>query len=250
MAETKKIFVRFSNIEDFDKIMQFYVENPHDNVAGRHEDLMRALADNGSIILLEEAATGKVVGASISYPLFVKQGDVEQQKWLEIGTTRMSLNGYPGLFDVMIGMQVLRSYLVEPPEERFVAQMESTAVRKMANRLGFRPYTPSQELVDISDKTLDIEAGTSYGFENWYSGGPEMLPVLAKYMEKVLGDPQLKHPKTGDVVELDFSKSKFFKLFKEDITNLAQKSLGDPDSPDYTKSVAKHRQEWMRWYFK
>lgn len=250
MSDSKKYFVRFSNVEDFDKVMEFYQKNPHKNVAGRHEDLMRKLADNGSIIVIEDAASGEVVGASISYPLYVEHCGMEIEKWLEVGTTRISLNGYPGLFDVMIGMQLMRAFLVEPPEDRFVCQMESPAVRKMADKLGFRPYMPSEELVKISDKTLSLEDGESYGYDNWYSGGPEMLPVVAKLMSGLLDHPVLKHPKTGGEIELDFSKSKFFQMFKDDIRAVADKSFGDPDQPDMKKSIAKQRQEWMRWYFK
>lgn len=250
MTIPNKYSVRFSNIDDHDKIMEFYRRNPHDNVCDRHEDLMKTLADNGSIILIEETATGAIAGASISYPLFVEKDGIEQQKWLEIGTTRMVLNGYPGLFDIMIGMQVMRAYLVEPPDGRFVCQMTSEAVRKMAHKLGFRPFVPSQELVDISDKTLDVASDTTYGFDNWYSAGPEALPVVARRMRDVLDNPCLQHLKTGEKIELDFSKSKFFRIFEEEIRNLAGKVYGDPDKPDPAKSIAKHRQEWMRWYFK
>jgi hypothetical protein len=250
MTAPKKYYIRFSNLEDHEKIMEFFAENPHENVCERHSDIVKNLADNGSVILVEDAATGKIVGASISYPLFVKNGNVEQQKWLEVGTTRMVLNGYPGLFDVMVGMQVLRAYLVEPPDGHFVCQMTSPMVQKMAHKLGFRPFKPSQELVETSDKTLDIQTGDSYGYENWYSGGPEMLPVLAKFMQEAIDKPVLKNPKTGEEIQLDLSKSKFFNLFKEEISDLAKRNFGDPDKADPAKSIAKNRQEWMRWYFK
>ncbi|MCE9507165.1 MAG: hypothetical protein K8R48_02465 [Alphaproteobacteria bacterium] len=249
-AQPKKYYIRFSKVEDHDKIMEFFAANPHKNVADRHSDLIKTLADNGSVILIEDAQTGTFVGVSISYPLFAKNGAVEQEKWLEIGTTRIVLNGYPGLFDAMVALQVMRAYLVEPPEDRFVCQMESPLVRKMADKLGFRPYTPSQELVDISDKTLDIDAGSSYGFDNWYSAGPEALPVLAKYLKEVLDKPCLEHLKTGEKIELDFSKSNLFKVFEDEIRSLAGRNLGDPDKPDPTKSLAKNRQEWLRGFFR
>lgn len=250
MTEPKKYYVRFSNVEDHDNIMEFYAENPHNNVCGRHSDLIKNMANDGSVILIEDAATGKIVGASISYPLHADRNGIEQQKWLEIGTTRMVLNGYPGLFDIMIGMQIMRAYLVEPPEDCFVGQMESTAVRKMAHNLGFRPYAPSKELVETSDKTLEIAPGTTYGFDNWYAGGVEMLPIIAKKMKDVLDKHCLEHVKTGEKIELDFSKSNFFAMFKDDIRAAADKNLGDPDHPDMTKGIAKHRQEWMKSRFK
>ena len=175
-AEAKKYFARYSNSDDFDRLMAFYKANPHKNVCDRNESLMRELVENGSVTMIQSAVTGDVVAASISYPL--KGEDGVSQKWLEIGTTRSVLNGYPGLFDVMIAMQVMRAYLVEPPQERFVCQMESPAVRKMAHHLGFRPYTPSDELVRVSDAT--VNADETSGFENWYSAGPEALPVVAQ----------------------------------------------------------------------
>lgn len=245
-TEAQKYFVRYSNTEDFDKLMRFYKENPHKNVDERNESLMRALVENGSVTLIESAQTGEVVAASISYPLLGEDG--LNQKWLEIGTTRSVLNGYPGLFDVMISMQVMRAFLVEPPEERFVCQMESSAVRKMAENLGFRPFTPSAELVLSSDTTLN--AGETCGFEKWYSAGPEALPVIAQRLIEAISKPHLTNVKTGEKIEFDFSKSKFFSLFKEEFVELAKRDLGNYDQPDYKASIAKSRQQWMRWYFK
>lgn len=241
-----KYYVRFSNIDDHEKIMDFYRKNPHSNVSDRHEELMKTMADNGSVILIE-SDKGEIVGASISYPL-MSEKDSAKQQWLEIGTTRMVLNGYPGLFDIMIGMQTLRAYLVEPPDDRFVCQMESPLVRKMAHRLGFRPYEPSEELVRVSDAT--VEAEETCGNENWYSAGPEALPVMAKLMRDALDKPYLENPKTGDKIQLDFSKSVFFKLFEPEIRDLANRDLGNPDTPDYSSSVSKNRKEWMHKFFK
>lgn len=245
-AEVKKYFVRFSNSDDFDRLMAFYTANPHKNVDERNESLMRQLVENGSVTLIQSEKTGEVVAASISYPLLGDDGVT--QKWLEIGTTRSILNGYPGMFDIMIGMQVMRAFLVEPPQDRYVCQMESPAVRKMADNLGFRPYTPSEELVRSSDTT--INATETCGFEKWYSAGPEALPVVAQRMMTVISNPVIGHLKTGEKIEFDFSKSKFFALFKEEFAELAKRDLGNCDQPDYKTSIAQTRQQWMRWYFK
>lgn len=247
MSQPTKLYIRFSNQDDHEKIIEFYSRNPHKNVCDRNKQLMQTLADNGSITIIEDE-NGTIVGASISYPLMSEKEGVASQKWLEIGTTRMVLNGFPGLFDVMIAMQSLRAYLVEPPDDRFVCQMESPAVRKMAHKLGFRPFAPSKELVDVSDAT--VTATESSGYDNWYSAGPEALPVLAKLMREAIDKPFLENAKTGEKIKLDFSKSKFFRVFEDEIRNLADRDFGDPDTPDMSKSVAENRQSWMRWYFK
>lgn len=245
--EPKKYYVRFSSLEDMPRINEFYKENPHKNVCERNTDLMERLADNGAITIIEDES-GKIVGASISYPLVVEKDGMEEYKWSEIGTTRMSLNGFPGLFNVMIAMQSLRAYLVEPPEEKFVCQMEGAPVRAMAAKLGFRPFTPTQQIIDISDATLS--AVTSSGSENWYQAGPEALPVMAKLMRDAIDKPYLENPKTGERIVLDFSKSRFFRLFEEEIRNLADRDFGSVDAPKEDNGLAKNRQAWMRWYFK
>lgn len=250
MSQPKKYFVRFSKEDDHARVMEFYKKNPHPNVCARHSDLIKELAENGSIVLIESEDQKEIVGLSISYLINAEQGGIQIQKWLEIGSTRIVINGYPGLFNAMIAMQTMRAYLVEPPQERYVCQMEGAAVRQMAHNLGFRPFEPSQELVELSDKTLEIEDGKTYGFDNWYSAGPEMLPVMAGKFRELMDNPVLTNKKTGEQIELDFSRSNFFRMFKDDIRALADKNYGDPDKPDYSKSVAKHRQEWLRHRFK
>lgn len=245
-TETKKYFVRFSNAADFDNLMAFYADNAHKNVYERDEKLLRQLAENGSVTLIE-AEDGKIVGATISY-LLAKDAGAPSYDWLEIGTTRIVLNGYPGLFDVMIAMQTLRAYLVEPPESRFVCQMDTTPVQQMAGKLGFRPFTPDPAMLAAKEKTFrqDITCNAN----NWYSAGPEALPVLAQKMLDSIDKPALVNVKNGDTIKLDFSKSKFFSLFEEEFRDLAKRDLGNPDTPDYSNSVAQSRQKWMRWYFK
>jgi hypothetical protein len=249
-AQPQKSYVRFSNENDHEKLMAFYGRNPHDHVFDRQSDIMQKLADDGSVVLVE-SEKGEIVGASISYPLFAPENGVEQHKWTEIGTTRMVLNGYPGLFDVLIGMQVMRAYLVEPPEERFVCQMKSAAVQGMAQRMGFRPFVPSEEIVKVSDDTLVPDgAGVNSGFENWYALGREAFPTLARLMSDTLDKPYIENKKTGEKINLDFSRSKFFQMFEPELRDLAQRDLGDVNNPDPKGHTAKSRRDWMKHYFK
>lgn len=250
MSETslplKKYFVRFSNENDVDRVKAFYRANPHKDVCARNNDLIEERICSGAVSLIE-TETGEVVAASISYPLTGEDG-APGHKWLEIGTTRIALNGYPGLFDVMIAMQIMRAYLVEPPEERFVCQMESAAVRKKAWDMGFRPYTPSEELVRVSDKTVGAEE--SSGADNWYSAGPEALPVVAQRLMSSADKGILQHYKDGSVIGIDFSRSRFFSMFREELSETARRDLGSPDQPDYGRGVAASCRAWMKSFFK
>ncbi len=251
--QPKKYYVRFSNIDDHDKIMEFYQDYAHKNVFPRDESLIRQLADDGAITIIEDEQ-GKLVASTISYP-YVSQdaSGMGATKWTEVGTTRMVLNGYPGLFDVMITMQVLRAYLVEPPEALFIAQMDTTPVQNMAKKLGWRSWDEQkvpQELLDMKAHMLDPSGNRKSYPQNWFTAGPEALPVMAQLMCDAIDKPFLENQKTGEKISLDFSKSKFFALFEDEFRNLAERDLGNPDTPDADASIAKNRQKWMRWYFK
>jgi hypothetical protein len=200
---------------------------------------------------MAEDDEGKIVAASITYPHRITGPDgVERTKWQEVGSTRITLNGYAGLFDTLVSMQVVRAFLVEPPEDRFVAQMHTVPVQKMAAKLGWRVFEAKDELIDLKFGTLDPCDLQLASRENWYAGGVEMLPVMAAKMKDVLGKPFLEHAKTGEKIELDFSKSNFFTMFGECIRALADEDYGNPDTPDPKLGVSKRRKDWMRSYFK
>ena len=241
-----KYYIRFSQAEDLDRLVEFYTDNSHKNVRQREIDAMKPLIEDGFVAFIEDE-NGEVVGSSISYPHKVKENGVEKVKWLEIGTARITLNGYISLFDVMTVSQVLRAYLVEPPEDRFVARMDMPQVRALAERLGWRSFEPPEELLDISNSTVDQnkEAGKDRS-DGWYQSGVEGLPVMAKFLIDALESPILTNKKTGDQVEISIERSKVLKIFKENIKNLTGRDYGSIDKPDMSKGVAKHRQEWLR----
>jgi hypothetical protein len=209
---------------------------------------MQDLARNGSVIVIENDK-GEIVGASMSYPLITAENGTPEYKYMEMGTTRMSLNGYPGLFDMMISLQVLRAFLVEPPSGKFVCQMEGAPVRAMAHKLGFRPFVPSDELSRVSDGTVGPDA--SYGKDNWYCAGPEVLHVMAQRFFEAKDKPCIAHVKTGHQIEIDLSKIKVFGLFEPELRKLAQSQPEfTPDNPDPKASLSAERQKFMHRFFK
>lgn len=243
-----KYFIRFSQAEDFDRIWDFYDINAHKNVLKREHDLMKQLAEDGSIVLVEDEK-GKIVAASITYSHKAKdEHGVEHVKWLELGTTRCVLNGYPGLFDAMIAMQTLRSFLVEPPENMFVAQMETTPVQNLAKKLGYREMgEPSEAMLRAKEKTVSNGHATT---NDWYVCGMEGLPIMAKWMEAAVENPILTSKKTGEQIEIDFSKSSFFNMFKDEIKNLAARDFGDVNKPDRAQNMRARRDKWLKNFFR
>lgn len=252
MSETpEKYYIRFANKDDFDKIVEFYDLNAHKNVRKREQALMKTLADDGAVILIEDAK-GKIVAASITYPhKATDDKGNEVVKWQEMGTTRIVLNGYPGLFDAMITMQTLRAFLVEPPTSTFVAQMHTAPVQGLASKLGWRPMPALPDgLMDAKIKTMDPADVPKLTTENWFLCGTEALPVMAARMVKSIENPVLENKKTGDKIELDYSRSTFFKLFGDEIKALAGKDFGDVDNPNVKQNVQRRRDRWLKDFFR
>lgn len=248
-AKPPKYFIRFSQDADFDKISDFYDLNSHKNVLKRQTELMKQLTEDGAVVIVEDEK-GKIVAASITYAHSAKdEHGVEHIKWQELGTTRCVLNGYPGLFDAMIAMQTLRAFLVEPPDNMFVAQMETTPVQNLAKKLGWREMgsEPSDDMLEAKKKTVTHGHATK---NDWYVCGMEALPTMAKWMENAVDNPVVTNKKNGEQIELDFSKSSFFNMFKDEIKNLANRDFGDVNAPDKNQNMHQRRDKWLKKFFR
>lgn len=238
-----RYFVRFSNADDLGKILEYYSINPHSSVVDRRRELMTELSKRGSVTLIEDEQ-GSIVGSSVSYPLDVESDGGKKTRWVEVGSTRMTLNGYPGLFNVLIGMQVLRAFLADPPEDRLVAEMKDAPVQNLARGLGWRPLeNPSRALVRQSYAILNDKAQESYN--NWFSHGLEGLPLVARRLLEVIDSPLLQNKKTGQAIEVSFEKSPMVKIFLPVLRDLAEKDFGPVDSPDYDKGLRDQRRRWL-----
>lgn len=247
----QKYYVRFSKAEDEQKILEFYDLNAHHNVRKREADILKNRIEDGSVVLVEDEH-GKIVAASISYPHKTVDSEGEEHiKWQEVGSTRIALNGYPGLFDAMVTMQVLRTSLVEPPEDRLVARMHTEPVQKMAEKLGWRRFNAPEDLILLQKKSVNPnDQSAAPPDANWFHMGIEGLPVMAKWMVETLRNPVLENRKTGEKIELDFTRSSFFNMFEQEIRHLAKRDFGTPDAPDMNKGLEKSRNKWLKNFFR
>ncbi len=242
--EPKTYYIRMSEKVDIDRIVEFYKKNQHSNVRQRDLDILKERANHGSIVIIEDEDKN-IVAASISYSHTVEENGVESVKWVEVGSTRIAgLNGFPGVFDLMTTTQILRSYLVEPPENCFVAHMEHDVIQNLAERLGWRKIDDSKDIQNASDKTInntDIKDRS----DDWYRFGVEGLPIMAKYMVDAWKKPVLTNEKTGEKIKISFEKSSLIKKFKYNIENLSKQDYGSVDKPDLSKGIRRHRDNWL-----
>ncbi len=239
-----KYYLRFACKKDISRILKFYDIHAHDNIRKREEELLTAKAESGSIAYLENEQ-GEIVASSISYGLDADVNGVNVQKWLEIGSTRVVLNGYPGLFDALTTAQVLRTVLVEPPEESFIAHMEHKFIQAKAEKLGWRKFSPSDEIKQISNKTINTGDLTDRS-DNWYKFTVEGLPIKARYFMEIVKNPNLAHMKYDKEIEISFDRMKNFMLFKNAIEELANKDYGSVDNPKKNYGFKESRDKWLK----
>lgn len=239
-----KYYVRFSRAADMAELMEFYKNNHHPAIATRTRDLVEQLVANGSAVLIEDDK-GKIVAASISYPITVEENGIEKAKWVEIGSTRIATGGYPGFFNAMIAAQILRTFMVEPPTDRWVAEMPDPPVQALARGLGWRPWqNPSVEMVKRSYEIL--QSKKEEGYEHWFQQGVEGLPHIARFLLNAIANPVLTHRKTGEKIELSFEKCRMVSMFDKEMADLAKSDFGDIEKPDMKAGLYGCRQKWLR----
>ncbi len=248
--EPETYYVRMAKKAELDKVINFYKKNKHENICERNKEILENHVDDGSVVIIE-SAEGKIVAASISYAHTINENGIDNVKWIEVGSTRISgLNGFTGVFDIMTSTQILRSYLVEPPEECFVARMKYEAIQKTAERLGWRPLPnvpPSLEASSNKQKNLDNLTNSS---DNWYSLRIEGMPTMAQHFINAMNKSVLTHRKTGENIKISFERSNVFNKFKTNIENLAKKNHGSIDNPDLSKGIRHNRDQWLKRYFR
>lgn len=245
----KKYFVRFSKEADFDKILAFYDVNEHKNIFKRKAELIQERTEKGAIVLIEDEA-GAIVAASVTYAHEVTGKDgVTRAHWQEFGTTRSILKGY-SLGDAMIPLQLLRTFLVEPPEGTFVMRTMTTQVQGLASVMGWRRMEggPSDEL--LAAMQITIAENDHTGKTNWFVFGTEAIPTAAQLLKNFVENPVIKNAKTGEEIEIDFSKSNFFNMFKDDMLKLAGQDFGDVDKPDNKQNLRQKRDKWLKKHFR
>lgn len=250
MTELKRYYIRFAEVQDHPKIMHFYENHPHQNILKRDPKVIQDLTDKGAVILIEDEE-GNIAASSITYShtIDVSQGaySIARVKWQEIGTTQIvSANGYDGLFDTMVTMQTLHAWLVEAPEDCFVAQMCTAPLQKMAAKLGWQACTPKQGLLDSKAYMIDpTGVHPPKHAENWFCCGEEGLTIMARSMLHVLNDPVVPHRHNpDDKIIIDFSKNRLIDLFQDEIRALAARDVS-PEKTPQRMALVKLREKIM-----
>jgi hypothetical protein len=226
----KKLFVRFADKNDEQKIFDFYAANEHAFVFAREPDVWRERIASGAVTLIEDAQ-GHIVAAAISYPVVVKNDKGEDEhRWTELGSVRISLQNL-GLFNVLVPAQVMRAFLFETPSDRFVVEIvpENAHSKHVFAKLGGQPFDIPQTLADKINETISPEdKGTP---TDWFQLGVENMPLVARMFAGAVDNPVLTDRATGAVYELDFSRCVVATQFMDIVRDIGVQDMGDPAQP-------------------
>jgi hypothetical protein len=232
----KKLFVRFSTAQDEKAIFDFYAQNQHQFVFQRDPAVWKERIASGAVTLIHDD-TGKIVASSIAYPIIKKDANGNDvHEWTELGSARVQLDGI-GLARPLISALVLRAYLLEPPNDRFVLEivLGNSHSKHVFTKMGATPYNIPPELQQKVKAT--IAAGSGQAPVEWFQMGAELMPVLAQNILDCIKNPIVKNQKTGEEYEFDFSRCPLITQFKTELQDLAAKNFGDPKQPNLKHGI-------------
>lgn len=240
----KKLYVRHATPADEAAIFDFYDKNPHAFIAKREPDIWRERIAAGAVTMIEDE-NGKILAAAIAYPVVVRDKDGNDvHKWTELGSMRIAAEGL-GLFRVMLSMQVMQAYLLEPPEDRFAVEIirGNNHSKHVFLREGAAPYDIPQALLDkvsysISpdDPNLPVD---------WFQLGVENMPHFAQNIREMQKNPALRDKKTGEEYILDFSRSALVRHFGDAIDKIAASDYGDAAKPNPRHGLKSFRDKFV-----
>lgn len=81
-----------------------------------------------------------------------------------------------------------------------------------------------------------------------YFAGVESVPHFARCFKNVYDNPVLKHRKfeeNGQQIRISFERSPLLMALAPEIKKLAEKDLGNVETPDWKKSVRKKQRQWL-----
>lgn len=246
-AKRKTYYLRFSTAADADAIEGYYKDNPHPDVAIRPSELYRERASKGAALLITDTdgpiTKDNIHGCSITYPVTEDTPKGPRHAWTEMGSTRITLNGF-GIYPYFISSHMVHSFLFEPPEDRIIADVtdRNTGVKKLLNGLlKWQPYTPPKALKDKVEGTfVDERPPFSY-----FQCGPEQMPHMARFVSRIMKNPVLKNKRTGEEIVIDTSKLHLNKSLRHVVEKLAKTDLGPVDSSDAKRKLKSVHKRFM-----
>lgn len=234
-SDVKKLYVRFSTQADEKAIFDFYAGHQHQFVFQRDPEVWKERIKSGAVTIIHDDK-GEIIASSISYPVLTKdaQGN-DVHKWTEIGSTRVAVEGI-GLFKTLISAQIMRAYLLEPPDDRFALEivLNNTHSKHVFLKHGATPFDIPPDMAKAVGATITSNGGQKV---EWFQMGMETIPAFAQNLLDAAKSNRVVQKDTGQAYDVDFSKCVLMTAFADDIKAIAKLDCGDPAAPDLKRGI-------------
>jgi hypothetical protein len=233
----KKLYVRFSTAADEKAVFDFYDEHPDPFISKRDPEVWKERIASGAVTMIHDE-DGKILAAAISYPLMKTTEEGEAHKWTEIGSVLVARKNI-GLFQHLVSSQVMRAWMLEPPEDRFVLDIVKTNdhSQHVFGKIGATTFTPPDDLQEAFMKTITKVAGPL----NWYQIGVEAVPQFARNVLRAAQGAKVADPNTKEEFELDYSRNVLVTRFGDALKEVAGQDFGDKMAPDPAQTIKSRR---------
>ena len=161
-----------------------------------------------------------------------------------LGSTRVALDGI-GLAKVLTSAQVLRAYLLEPPNDRFVMEIVvgNDHSKHVYTKMGATPFEIPPGLHEKVKST--VAPGSGQAPVEWFQMGVEIMPEFARSLLDFQKNPVIQNKKTKEEYELDFSRCVLLGQFSAEVKDLALKDFGDIRNPDPKHGLKSFRNKFQ-----
>lgn len=219
-------YLRFSTAADEQALLDFHHANPSPYISVRKEEALRDTLSNGLTIFLEKE-DGTIVGASSIYP-HRYPNDKARIQFNELGTTRLTVEGYRGLFNIMVGTKVMKAQIYNTPAEGFVFNTFSKGFQSKVEKDGYVRIEDPAKLAACKAALDNTTVTPSDKPLVWYSFSVANAPRLVR--ENVL--PALDNPISNGKASLrvDFSRIAQAKAFEDGLRDIAAIADNDPQA--------------------
>lgn len=236
-----KVSFRFSEPSDTARLMDFYGKTQHKDVDKRPAALVQKQIEEGRALIIEK--DGEIISSSIGYDYTSPGDDSGRATWIEFGSTISSESARGmGLYPFVIASQSVYEFLKKPPSDAFIGAIYHTATGvfdMLSNKVGWREFTPCDELQDIADLRKDMD------HIHCLHTTSDLVPRQARLVETFMKNATITHKKTKEILELDFSRFPLANELRSHLDELAHGNFGKEleQSPPVPLAEARVRME-------
>lgn len=237
---TKKLFVRFSTSADEGAIFQYYKDNPSPFVFARDPAVWHERFSSGAATLIEDEA-GAIQACAIAYPVKSQAADgTETHRWTEIGSVTVAKKN-TGLFEHLVSAHVMRAWMLEPPEDRFILDIfdANTHSKHVFGKAGATLYENMPP--ELAGKVMATVVKQGAPKLDWYQIGPEAMPGFARRVLDAAAGTKLVDKATQEEYALDYSRCVLVTSFSDALRETAGRDFGDAAKPDYSKGIGHYK---------